>query len=295
MKTRFPKRPNADMSPVRVGARGRAVARHGCRWAFSLVEVLVAVAVMSLIVIGLLMMFNQTQRAFRGSITQTDVLESGRAVTELIARELEQASPSYLGAVNFLVDVSGAAPLLQALPAEAVVRRTNLLQSVFFLTCVNQQWTAIGYRVECQPPNSGVGTLYRFSTNIPAASIPNFHTNFLYGRITNFNRVVDGVIHFRLRAFTNGHWVRGDGYVRPTILVVPYPPGGEYSYAFASNALPSTVELELGIVEPPVLERFRALTNNVLAARAFLSDRAGAVHLFRQRIPIRNADPQAYQ
>ena len=51
-------------------------------------------------------MFNQIQRAFRSSMTQVDKLEAGRAVTEMLPRELEQISPSgylYPGAVNFYV------------------------------------------------------------------------------------------------------------------------------------------------------------------------------------------------
>ncbi|HPC60329.1 MAG TPA: prepilin-type N-terminal cleavage/methylation domain-containing protein, partial [Verrucomicrobiota bacterium] len=60
--------------------------RRRRRSAFSLVEILVTVALLSFIVLGLLAMFHQTQRAFRSSITQTDVLEAGRALTEIIGR-----------------------------------------------------------------------------------------------------------------------------------------------------------------------------------------------------------------
>src|SRR5439155_24110359 len=66
---------------------------HVSRAAFTLVELLVAVALMSFIVLGLLAMFSQTQRAFRASMTQTDVLESGRIFTDMMARELGQLAP----------------------------------------------------------------------------------------------------------------------------------------------------------------------------------------------------------
>ena len=47
--------------------------------AFTLIEVLVVVVLMSLIILALMAVFNSTQTAFRASLTQTDVLEGGRA------------------------------------------------------------------------------------------------------------------------------------------------------------------------------------------------------------------------
>jgi type II secretory pathway component PulJ len=44
--------------------------------------VLVVVSLLSLIVLALMAVFNSTQRAFRASITQTDVLEGGRATMD---------------------------------------------------------------------------------------------------------------------------------------------------------------------------------------------------------------------
>src|SRR5204863_4219055 len=68
---------------------------HAPRFAaFTLIELMVAVALMSFIILGLLAMFTQTQRAFRASMTQTDVLESGRIATDMIVRELAQISAS---------------------------------------------------------------------------------------------------------------------------------------------------------------------------------------------------------
>ena len=75
--------------------------------AFSLIELLVAVGLMSLIVLGLLVMFQQTQRAFTGSMTQVDMLEGARATTDLIERELEQMTPSHTPyAANFVSELA---------------------------------------------------------------------------------------------------------------------------------------------------------------------------------------------
>ena len=46
---------------------------------------LVVMALLSLIVLALMAVFNSTQTAFRASVTQTDILEAGRAAMDLIA------------------------------------------------------------------------------------------------------------------------------------------------------------------------------------------------------------------
>ncbi len=105
--------------------------------AFSLIELLVAVGLMSLIVLGLLVMFQQTQRAFTGSMTQVDMLEGARATTDLIERELEQMTPSQTPyAANFVSEL--APPELVFTPGVSFqdltgtgsppLRRTNVLQ-----------------------------------------------------------------------------------------------------------------------------------------------------------------------
>jgi prepilin-type N-terminal cleavage/methylation domain-containing protein len=287
-------RPTRPVPYVQIASRRRA---------FSLIEVMVAVTLLTVIIVGLLMMFNETQKAFRGSITQTDVLEAGRAASEMLAQELEQVAATHLNATNFFV-LLPAAPLLQTLPGQAGVQRMNVLDDVFFLTCVNQQWYAIGYRVD--PPGAGVGTLYRYYTNVPAYWLAGALTNFFGTASSNLSRVADGVVHFRVRArdldgviITTNIFVTDSYGRRETNIfawLAPFlPPSGEYNYAFRSNGLPGAVELELGILEPPVLDRFRALTNNTATALSFLSERAAGVHLFRQLIPIRNADPHAYK
>src|SRR5262245_60876643 len=130
---------------------------------FSLIEILVTVALLAFIILGLLGMFIQTQKAFRGSMKQTDVLGSGRAVMDMITRELAQMTPSQMGrTINFSADVppgpsqippsaapinsppyaevSGAltgpgyGPIRQGLPGTVTppLVRTNVIQRIFF-------------------------------------------------------------------------------------------------------------------------------------------------------------------
>ena len=304
------------------------------RHAFSLVEILVTVALLSFIILGLVAMFSQVQRAFRTSMNQVDQLEAGRAVTEMLPRELEQMIPSGRPgqyAFNFYSQILRSKPLTQSLPGTAVLR-TNLLADCFMLLRENQNWRGIGYCVrtndingrlwfpEVQPGNPGqmgVGSLYRFETNLPVlyphghpkSGLPQdpsslyiaFQAACIPGSAAISNRICDGVIHFRFRAFdTNGMLLLPPG--RPGRIVtqssasVAYPEIGLYQ--FSSNAVPASVEMELGIIEQHAWERYLSIgapaarLNYLRSADFYISSR---VHLFRQRIPIRNFDPSAYQ
>jgi len=128
----------------------------GLTAAFSLIEILVTVALLAFIVLGLFAMFNQTQRAFTSSMTQSDVLEAGRAVSDMFTRELEQIIPADSSAVNFYAQMPALAPLTQSLPgavAPATLTRTNFLEDLFFLTRSNQTWIGIGYCVRAADAN----------------------------------------------------------------------------------------------------------------------------------------------
>ena len=68
--------------------------------AFTILELLVAVSVMTLVIYVLYALFNQTQMALRKNASQVDVNEGGRAAMEMIVRELSQ------------MEVSGYPPVL---------------------------------------------------------------------------------------------------------------------------------------------------------------------------------------
>src|SRR5438876_174160 len=153
--------------------------------AFSLIEILVVVALMTIIILGLLLMFQQTQRAFTSSMTQSDVLAAGRATMEILTRELEQITPSQMPSIrplqngpeyrctNFFAQLSSEfnPPLFQGLPGTSPDRRTNIVKNLFFLSRYNQDWVATGYAVIPLYRNAGLGALYRF------VSVTNTMTN----------------------------------------------------------------------------------------------------------------------
>src|SRR5262249_42209106 len=152
------------------------------------------------------------------NITQVDVLESGRAASEMIGREMEQIAASglpqtinvYAGMMRIGNSVF-VPPLLQADVDGNTLLRTNLLHEVFFLTPQTNRWVGTGYRVLAA--ENGVGTLYRFtvSTNYRSLNATNLMREFVNAVLTtnqvtgqtstNFNRVADGIVHFRLTAY----------------------------------------------------------------------------------------------
>lgn len=306
---------------------------------------------LSFILLGLFAMFNQTQRAFRASMTQSDILEAGRAVTEMIPRELEQTAPSARNAVNFAMVMVPDGPLTQPLPdikTPSQYMRTNFLQDVFMLRRENQTWIGIGYCVRVAdtngalwypestpgpPPVLGAGSLYRFMATLPFLYSGNpsdpknglpqdpsqlyvaFQAASKAGVTNSMPRICDGVIHFRLRAFaTNGFPLFSDGlhtnacfrtnaftlghsFTSQTAAAPSFAyPDNLFHLNFYSNAVPAAVELELGLLEQYAWDRYTSI--GIPAARlAYLQrqETSSRVHLFRQRVSIRNVDPSAYQ
>jgi hypothetical protein len=309
------------------------------------VEILVTVALLAFIILGLYATFTQVQRAFQQSMSQVDKLEAGRAVTEMLPRDLEQVAASGHDAINFAAQIiPNSTPLTQPLPGTAV-KRTNLLQDCFLLLRQNQTWVGIGYCVRVtdsqgylQLPETGtgsgqtgVGSLYRFSaaTNVLRSDGLASDPGQLYVRFRNAcvpgsaaslalsNRICDGVIHFHFRAFaTNGYPIVSDGATPParfrvnpfdlspvynvvkqaSTLPNPLYPDNLAGCYFGSNAVPAALELELGILDQRTWERY----NSILAPAGRLAylqrpEMSGRIHLFRQRISVRNVDPSAYQ
>jgi type II secretory pathway pseudopilin PulG len=274
--------------------------------AFTLIEVMVVVVLLSFIVLALMTVFNSTQKAFRASVTQTDVLEGGRAAMDFMAEDIREMSASFgqsnnfVGAVNFYATSNANyQPLVQSLIASAN-SRTNILESFFILNHENLDWRGIGYVVVPSSPN-GLYSLYRFqyppsnSPRVnPAYIFTNQFQNFL-NTPTNYSHLMDGVVHLTVRAFdTNG--VRMTvGYTNAKNVFFMPQAFGENGFYMFSNTLPSSVEIEMGVLEDRTLQRAESLSGNFQAQSNYLAGAAGQVHIFRQRVSIPNVDPSAYQ
>jgi hypothetical protein len=175
--------------------------------------------------------------------------------------------------------------------------RTNLVQKFYLLSRVNADYVAVGYQVIPDFLDSGVGTLYRFTRVNPVRDGAYWLSReFLRAPLTNHSRLLDGVVHLRVRAFD-----------RSGSLITPFHTNSIFSFTYrdpvwmpdqsayfaTSNVVPAFVELELGILEQQVLQRFKGLAT-VQAQRQYLSNNAARVHVFRHRVAVRNVDFSAY-
>ena len=271
---------------------------------------MVVVVLLSLIVIVLMGVFNSTQTAFRASVTQTDVLEGGRATMDLMAGDLKAMAPSLgysnniNGPVNFWVNnFNNYKSLHQSLVGvlDPSTQRTNIVENFFVLSSGNQNgvptWYGTGYAVYLSP-STNLYSLYRFSTNRPMASAYAAY-NLFYTDFANFlkfpynySHLIDGVVGLRVHAFDiNGNFISSNGENITTNSIIfsgEFIPN-ETGYYFYSNALPASVEVEMATVEDRTLQRAEVL------GISSLTNQAGKVHVFRQRISIPNVDPSAYQ
>jgi prepilin-type N-terminal cleavage/methylation domain-containing protein len=247
---------------------------------FSLVEVLVAVALLSIIVVALMAAFQQTQRAFRAGAGQSDVLEAGRAVMTIISRDVQETTFSGISnGYNFYVAPNGKAMTMGP--------ELLLLENFFCLTRRNDEW--IVYKYSVSNAFDGVGTLYRKQETVNLTNLEDIckATYAMYFDVTNdpgYHRIADGIVHFRIVAPT-----RPTTNQAPIIgietSVIPNTPFFNYTYSYTN--LPEYVELELGILEPDTLKNMEGRTLTPADAAAYLASKAGRIHLFRQRIPIR--------
>jgi prepilin-type N-terminal cleavage/methylation domain-containing protein len=292
---------------------------------FTLIEVMVVVVLLSLIVIALMTVFNATQNAFRATVTQTGVLESGRAAMDLMAQDLRAMSPSsgqsnnISGAANFYAAVttyaSPPSPLIQPLVASSPPQsRTNVLENFFILSRGNANgvptWYGVGYAVGTNAPPGPLYSLYRFATNHPVAAVDpavvvGDFFNFL-NSITNGSHLMDGVVDLTVRAYdvnggqmtNNITYSGGRVATNKNVFYFPSPatppPFGQVGFIMFSNTLPASVEVEMGVIEDRALQRAESIPNSI-AQSNYLAQQSGAVHVFRQRVSIPNVDPSAYQ
>ncbi len=277
--------------------------------AFSVIELMLAVSLMGVIVFALYTTFHHTQRALRANVTQVDVMESGRAAMDMVTRELTQmATCDVPRGVNFRAALNPFyTPVVQPLVGQNAFR-TNLLDEFFFFSQQNKDYVGTMYRVLYA--SNGVGTLSRFTTNVPSFQFnpTNLWTIVNRQDPTNFVRIADGVIHFRVRPFdSDGQpmtWFTQSRYTNQYLytnvfLGLDHPVSvvnlvleeevkakWETRSTFMNNLSPAAVEIELGILEPQAYEQFKSFSAGSDGATRYLRSRVGQVHLFRQHVPI---------
>ncbi len=306
---------------LRVGScsRGRGQARSRAS-GFSLIELMVAVTVLAMITVALMVVLNQTQRVLRGSTSQVDVLETGRAVLDMIDRELCEFRPvsKYTGEVpTFIVILKGAhevrytnrwdvvplqiqEPLTQVLPRISVLR-TNYLNDVFFVTLRNRQWRAIGYKVWGE--KGVVGDLYRVEWSWNAAperpiintNLALYVTSFCYttpASYARYRKIASGVVHFHVRPLVGSTLTNQPGWQR-NVKMQPLPEFNACEWLFYDGIVPPMLEVELGVLEPALYARIEPWDEG--RVREYLNDKPSAVQIFKRVIQIPAFDPEVYK
>jgi len=298
---------------------------------FSLIEIMLVTVLLSLIVLALMAVFNSTQTAFRASVTQSDVLEGGRATMDMMANDLRQMAPS--GGANATLPVPPNPPAFLTgqfinqpvnfwlSPPTVTINqsligvsnnqyRTNQVQSFFILSYQNQTWKGVGYFVDTNS-TSFIYPLYRYDSSVmpgrptPYQIFTNFMWLFAFEPIGDTNiyihHLLDGVVHLNVRAYDPNGFALTNGYGLNQPVVVQnttfyFPVGGEVSLFMCSNTLPAAVEIQLGVLEDRTRSRATSFgLSSSMNYSNYLSQQVGKVHLFRQRVTIPNADPTTYQ
>lgn len=307
-----------------------SIPRHRRTTGFSLLEVLVAVGLMSIVVLALYSMFDQTQKALRANAGQSDVSEAGRAAMELITRDIEKAWASRVPAVtnNLVIRRTYPDSVINGIGDDFT--RDSAFHELFLL-CRPDVAVSPGFGLFIAEENNplqrvtnAIGTLYRYE--VPETSPVLDANNAVLGVVGNFapptlvrpgtafrtfnnfwrefdrpnatvrtnaSRLIDGVVFFRVFAYT-GAGVVMDRTVTFTndipADVVPFflsGPDVENLTTFGNSALPSAVEVELGIMPPRLLAQFRSLPPTLQAS--FLARNFANILVFRQRIALRTA------
>jgi len=257
--------------------------------ALTVIELMVSVTLMSFIILALYQMFARTQDQMRRAITQVDTLEAGRAVMKQIQRDLSLAAYPEDESTNIVFYLSedwstnlGVYGMTMVSPQNAAISNRNQFDRMFTTTFnhafAQTNWGGVGYHIGSQhdpwvQPTNGFGTLYRynFNTNFFLPAIGN---TFRFSSSTNFmSRLIDNVVHFRVRAYPNGNF---PGY---------FDSVGARMYSYTNQALPRMVEIEMGYLDQESAEQALAF-ENAQTARNYLSQRPERVTFFRFLVPI---------
>jgi len=277
--------------------------------AFTLVEILTAVAITTIIVFTLVKMFDTATKALQVANRQTDVWESVRATFGLLRQNVgEVTTGNALERINLFAANQ---------PAEFVGPFAMRRQDLYILSRENNQWNVNVYLLGKDRLSDldtvGVKTLYRYQTNFPVYPPASAgQLGFDYPIVNplhpfpialealdrhlaavdsglepdgTINVMARGIVHLRLvayapdgRAFTNSN------------LLVPPPPLDHYldddTLRFQGEMLPASLDLELFVLHPDRIEEYRAQAGPI-AQGIYLTNHTSSVQLFRTRIPVR--------
>ncbi len=270
---------------------------------------------LSVIVLALFSMFDQTQKALHTATAQVDLMEPGRSAMDLLTRDIERGRATrFPGVTNLAITrLEREGPYFIPGVIDGY-HRDSALNELFYLTPLRgNQWTAQGWFIADEtdpslvPDASRIGALYRFeSTNVVALRGPLVTNDFsrqwleFNRRSTNaqqFSRFLDGVVFFRTASFSSEGLLL-DSFVAPTNIpvgvVITNLNASVAITAFTNQGLPNSLEIEFGMLPPRLLTQYRNLPSgsapNATTIRSnFFVQHGGDVLLFRQRISLRTS------
>lgn len=136
--------------------------------AFTVIELLLGVSIMTLIVFGLYAVFDQTQKALRSSVQQVDIFEGARAATDLLREDLEQtAAGGVPHRANLYSGITSNLPPVPVTDLSGDFLTALSSGELYLLHKVNNGWRGIGYWLDFDTntlDSVRIGTLMRYSS-----------------------------------------------------------------------------------------------------------------------------------
>jgi hypothetical protein len=141
------------------------------RGAFTVLELLLGVSLLTLIVFGLYSVFDQTQRALRSSVQQVDIFESARAATALIREDVSQYRPAGVPwRAGLAVIVSSNLPPVPLADLSGDFQGWLSSQEIYGVHRVGGEWRGVGYWLDFDTNTLDtvrIATLMRFQQSLP--------------------------------------------------------------------------------------------------------------------------------
>ena len=288
---------------------------------FTLVEMMLVVAMTLVIVLTIVKAFDVTQKAFIKSLAQTDLLENGRGTISLISSDLTQINSVEWNDGSGIVRPSmvvtnvstGALNLDYPTSPGGLATQKFYFQDFFFMKEFRREWDAVAYRVAF---TNGVGSLYRLQTRTNTRTPdPTFFrqellSNILRDNISTLDHnnlsaavpppvvslMADGVVHFEINVY-NQDGILLENLAQPSNPPLPYATAlqtlgngvQDFNYTVNAPNIPSFVELVMGILGPKLREQYAGILSAELATE-FLQRESGNIQLFRTMFPLRNGN-----
>ena len=250
----------------------------------TVLELLVAMTMVSFIILVLYQMFDRTQAQMRNAIKQVDQLESGRAMMDIIYRDMTRMiAPPEPGLVSFEIDGDySAGGLEMAYNTPSNIFYTNKMEALFFNAydpdATPTNWSGLGYRVAhfadaSLPPTNGFGSLYRYETNASRFT-RDFRDQFFQAAVSNHvHKIAENIVHFRVNFYADG-------------IITNISANLQVDRGLVGKALPELLEVEIGYIDEETATIARSL-GSPAAARNFVAIRPEKVTLFRFQVPIK--------